>query len=102
MNVSDHENEYRAIVCRFIAREVNVESFITQYFTLWKRHVEMEWAFIDGGGKLLDNPLRGVLDRIFTAADCYRRIPENWWEISEEQLRAEIFELAKERQWIQS
>ncbi len=58
----EFEQNYKAIILRFISQETNVDTFVDEFIARWK---------IDRDTDILDNKFRRMIDRLFTSCDCY-------------------------------
>lgn len=106
-----HENEYRSIVSRFVSGRMDPNSFVDQYFLLWKSDCDAQWDHLErqkhsggaGGQDAIDPEewsLGDLLSRIFTACDCFCDDPNDQdcvINISGIQLREEVAALAGQR-----
>ena len=75
------ESNYKQVIGQFLTREADVQTFVDQYFALWKSDPDHENN---------DNRFQRLVNRIFTSCDCYAAIPENSLEITEDELRQEV------------
>jgi hypothetical protein len=78
------ESTYKHILEQFLTQQVDVNTFIDQYFTQWKSDRD------NGKAVSYDPKFQRIIDRIFTSCDCYDEEPQMPHKISEEQLRQEI------------
>jgi hypothetical protein len=78
------ESTYKHILDQFLTQQVDVNTFIDQYFAQWKSDRDT------GKAVSYDPKFQRMIGRIFTSCDCYDEKPEMPQEISEEQLRQEI------------
>lgn len=80
------ELAYKKIIEQFLKGQLPGGKFIDGYMIQWKKDRDDNTSF--------DPKFYRLKDRIFTSCDCYFEKPENPWEISQEQLRAEVELLA--------
>lgn len=79
------EENYQRIMFRFLRHQSTVNEFVEEFMTRWK---------LDRDAPVQDEKFRDMIDRLFTSCDCYRPSPLEAWEISEEELRAEVKKLS--------
>jgi hypothetical protein len=93
-----HEDDYLLIVSNFVDGKMRADDFVRKYFALWKSDRDEQWKYIEQMGNSLD-PREArfceILDRIFTACDSYSEKPTEPYEISEQQLVAEVSDQIK-------
>jgi Bacterial self-protective colicin-like immunity len=81
--IKDYEND-----------EIGTELFVVTYQDLWR-----QWRDSEGRKSLNDRRLPNILDRIFTAVDCFKPLSATFRlksDLDEDQLKLEIDNIVKD------
>ena len=125
MSYNKNERLYLSIIQQFLSAELDGEAFCRAFMGQWKADRDEQDALMESWperydlhlieawerGALTDQefhhkwtelwgytkyePLLEMLNRVFTACDCFYPIPEGQFEIDEDQLKREVAELVR-------
>ena len=97
MTYIERELICRRLVLAFVNGAVDANAFVKNYMDQWRADRDEEWARARSVESMSfeERTVCEMLDRAFTACDCYEPTPVKDFEISAEQLRMEMIELFK-------
>ncbi len=87
-----HESKYYSIIASFLLEEISGSVFVENFMKQWRIDRDNQWEEIRSGTQPSTEEYEfcGMLDRIFTACDCFTENPDSEYDIDEIQLRTEV------------